>query len=124
MSMHRSLWLREAVDKPPQPALEGSTQADVCIVGGGFVGLWTAIWLKAWDPACDVVVLEQDICGGGASGRNGGFALSWWAKFPSLRKILGLEDAVWVCRQSASAIDELRRFCEDHEIDAHFVRGG
>ena len=63
---------------------EGAARADVAIAGGGFVGLWTAIRIKQRDPACDVVVLEQDICGGGASGRNGGMVLSWWPKLASL----------------------------------------
>ena len=123
-SRHRSLWLREALRGDDLPALDGQTRADVCIVGGGYVGLWTAIWLKEWDPGCDVVVLERDVCGGGASGRNGGFALSWWAKFPSLAKVVGVEDALSLCRQSAEGIGELERFCVEHGIDAHFVRGG
>ena len=70
---HRSFWLQEALgDAPDQPPLEGAARADIAIMGGGFVGLWTAIRIKERDPACDVVVLEQDVCGGGASGRNGG----------------------------------------------------
>lgn len=121
----RSLWLQETLhggeDLPP---LEGRTRADVCVVGGGYVGLWTALWLKEWDPGCDVVMLERDVCGGGASGRNGGFALSWWAKFPSLAKAVGAQDALSLCRRSAEGIDELERFCEGHGIDAHVRRGG
>ena len=53
----------------------GSTEADLCIVGGGFTGLWAALHAKAEDPARDVVVLESETVGFGASGRNGGFAL-------------------------------------------------
>ncbi len=122
---HRSLWLREALgDDPEAPALTGPASADVCIVGGGFTGLWTAYWLKQWDPGCDVVVLERDICGGGASGRNGGFVLSWWAKFPSLEKLVGASDAVALCRQSAAAVDEIRAFADQHAIDAQFRPGG
>lgn len=121
---HRSLWLREALGEVDLPPLEGRTQADVCIVGGGYVGLWTAIWLKEWDPACDVVVVERDVCGGGASGRNGGFALSWWGKFPSLSKLVGPTDALALCRHSTDAIDELERFSAAHGFDPHFVRGG
>ena len=52
--------------------------ADVCIVGGGFAGLWTAQELLDRDPALRIVLLEADICGGGASGRNGGFVSSSW----------------------------------------------
>src|SRR5215207_9383668 len=92
---HRSLWLREAlVGEELAPPLEGAVRADVAIVGGGYVGLWTAIRIKEADPGCDVVVVERDVCGGGASGRNGGFALSWWTKLPSLVKRFGAEDAL------------------------------
>jgi glycine/D-amino acid oxidase-like deaminating enzyme len=123
---HRSLWLHEALgrDEHDQPALAGTAGADVCIIGGGYVGLWTAHWIKRWDPACDVVVLEQDICGGGASGRNGGFVLSWWVKLPSLEKLVGSQDAVSLGRMSEAAIGEIGRFCEDEGLDADFGRNG
>ena len=98
--------------------------ADVAIIGGGYVGLWTALGIKRLDPACDVVVLEQDICGGGASGRNGGFVLSWWPKLSSLAALCGVEDAVRVAQGSEAAIEEIRAFCETHRIDAHFRRAG
>src|SRR4051812_15364743 len=99
---HRSLWLREARadEVPPAPPLRGHARADVAIVGGGFVGLWTAIRIREHDPGCAVTLLEQDVCGGGASGRNGGMALSWWPKLGSLTAICGQEDAVRLCRMS------------------------
>ena len=59
----------------PAPPLRGRVDADLCIVGGGFTGLWAALHAKADDPARDVVVLEADTIGHGASGRNGGFLL-------------------------------------------------
>jgi putative aminophosphonate oxidoreductase len=122
---HRSLWLREVLgDARRAPALEGDDRADVAIVGGGFVGLWTAIAIKRHDPACDVVVLERDVCGGGASGRNGGMVLSWWPKLSSLVKRCGAEEAIRLCRASAGAIDEIESFCATHGIDAGFRRGG
>jgi len=93
-------------------------------VGGGYVGLWTALGIKRLDPSCDVAVLEQDICGGGASGRNGGFVLSWWPKLSSLAALCGVEDAVRVARGSEAAIDEIGSFCQAHGIDAGFRRAG
>jgi glycine/D-amino acid oxidase-like deaminating enzyme len=121
----RSLWLAQAIgEQPDQPPLEGETRADVCIIGGGFVGLWTAYWIKRWDPSCGVVLLERDVCGDGASGRNGGFVLSWWAKFPTLARQLGTEDAVEICRRSQDCIDQIARFCAEHGIDADVSRGG
>jgi putative aminophosphonate oxidoreductase len=121
----RSLWLEEALrGDDDAPALEGHHRADVCIVGGGFTGLWTAIHLKEHDPALDVVVVEADVCGAGASGRNGGFVLTWWAKFGSLKKVCGGEEAVRLGRASAEAVDAIGAFCAEHDIDAHFRRDG
>src|SRR5262249_51378741 len=67
-SRERSYWLREALaDDPgePCPPLSGDTEADVLVVGGGYTGMWTAHFLKECQPDVDVVLLEQDICGGG-----------------------------------------------------------
>ena len=122
---HRSFWLSETLgDAPDEPALQGAARADVAIVGGGLVGLWTAIRIKERDPACDVVLLEQDICGGGASGRNGGEVLSWWAKAGKLVDLCGREEGVRIARASVDAIGELEEFCAAHGIDAEFHRGG
>lgn len=122
---HRSFWLEETRgDAPDAAPLQGAGRADVAIMGGGYVGLWTAIRLKQLEPACDVVVLEQDICGGGASGRNGGFVLSWWPKLASLTALVGPAVAVEVARQSEQAILEIRDFCLAHGIDADFRQGG
>ena len=122
----RSHWLGEALgdgDAPPAP-LDGDTRADVCIVGGGFTGLWTALRLKELEPSLDVVLIEKDLCGAGASGRNGGFVLSWWAKFQTLEKICGGEEAVRLAKASAAAVGAIGRFCTDHGIDAHYRGDG
>src|SRR5438309_11356812 len=121
----RSLWLEEALaGAEDAPRLEGEERADVCIVGGGFTGLWTAIRLKEHDPALDVVLVEADVCGGGASGRNGGFVLSWWAKFGTLKKVCGGEEAVRLARASAEGVDGIGAFCAEQGIDAHYRRDG
>ena len=121
-----SHWLKEAIRPGEEdcPSLIGDVTADVCIVGGGFTGLWTAINLKRHEPALDVVVLEKDVCGAGASGRNGGFVLSWWAKFLSLEKICGGEEAVRLAGESAKAVDDIGEFCAAEGIDAHYKRDG
>lgn len=122
---HRSFWLQQVLgESSDQPALEESAKADVAIMGGGFVGLWTAIRLKENQPSCDVAVLEEDVCGGGASGRNGGFVLSWWPKLASLTKLFGPEEAVHIGRSSEAAIDDIVSFCTQHQIDSDFRRGG
>jgi putative aminophosphonate oxidoreductase len=121
----RSLWLDEALDgETDAPRLEGDLRADVCIVGGGFTGLWTALALKEREPSLDVVLVEADICGAGASGRNGGFVLSWWAKFRTLEDLCGTEEALRLGRASAAGVEAIGAFCAEHGIDAHFRHEG
>lgn len=122
----RSHWLGEALadDGAAAPKLDGDTEADVCIVGGGFTGLWTAIRLKEQAPALDVMIIEKDYCGAGASGRNGGFVLSFWAKLLSLKKICGEEEAIRLARLSAEAVSEIGDYCQANQIDSHYRRDG
>jgi glycine/D-amino acid oxidase-like deaminating enzyme len=70
----RPFWL--TTPREASPALTGVTDADLCIVGGGFTGLWAALYAKELDPGRDVVVLEAETAGFGASGRNGGFMIA------------------------------------------------
>jgi glycine/D-amino acid oxidase-like deaminating enzyme len=71
----RSFWLDQLPARDPEPPLSGDTEADLCIIGGGYTGLWAALQAKADDPFRDVLVLEADTVGNGASGRNGGFCI-------------------------------------------------
>lgn len=68
-----SFWWQQVGLPDPRPALPGDTDADVCIVGAGYTGLWTAYYLKRLQPDLRVVVLESRFAGFGASGRNGGW---------------------------------------------------
>ena len=123
----RSLWLQEALaaeDGVDSSELVEPIQADVCIVGGGYTGLWTALRITELEPGASVALVEADICGGGPSGRNGGFALSWWPKVETLVKRAGEEEAFRLVRASVEAVDELGAFCEREGIDAHYRRGG
>jgi putative aminophosphonate oxidoreductase len=124
--MPRSLWLEEALanENVHEETLRDRTRADVCVVGGGYTGLWTAIRLKELEPVVDVVLLEADICGGGPSGRNGGFALSWWSKIQTLIERVGEAEALRLARAAEAAVSELDDFCTREVIDAHFHRGG
>ncbi|HLB07193.1 MAG TPA: FAD-dependent oxidoreductase, partial [Alphaproteobacteria bacterium] len=122
-----SHWLDEHFARKPtthQPELEGEVRADVAIVGGGFVGLWTALRLKELEPSLDVVLIERAFCGAGASGRNTGLALPYWVKFLSLAKLCGEAEALRLCRASVEAVETIGRFCERHGIDAHYQRDG
>ena len=123
----RSWWLREALadgDGQPCPQLAGNATADVVIVGGGFTGLWTAWFLSERNPNLGITILEQDICGGGPSGRNGGFASGWWDELDGLIKLYGEEPAVRACRAISSSIDGIGEFCDQNGIDAWFRKAG
>ena len=124
----RSWWLREALalehDAEPRPRLKGDVNADVVILGGGFTGLWTAYHLTEARPELKVVVLEQDICGGGPSGRNGGFASGWWDELDGLITLYGREAAVRACRAISDSIKAIGEFCRAHEVDAWYKHAG
>ena len=125
--MNRSFWLRQALggeQAEPQPALTQALEVDVCIVGGGFTGLWTAINLKQSDPGLDVVIIEKDICGGGASGRNGGFCMTWMSKATSLLKATGGQEGVRLLRESENAVTAIGEFCVANQIDCQFRHDG
>jgi glycine/D-amino acid oxidase-like deaminating enzyme len=119
----RSWWLDEALRADPGapcPPLVGDVGADVCVVGGGFAGLWTAYELGERDPALDVVVLEADICGAGGSGANGGFFSPSWTGLSSLCSALGEEGGVAYAAALAAMVDELDGWIAGHDarIDA------
>jgi putative aminophosphonate oxidoreductase len=127
MAAPRSLWLQEALrleEGGDSPELVENVEADVCIVGGGYTGLWTALRIKELQPDASVVLIDSDICGGGPSGRNGGFALSWWPKIETLIKRFGKEEALRLVKASEGAIAEIGAFCEREGVDAHFHQGG
>jgi len=123
----RALWLRDALEREvnTEPRrLTGEARVDVAIVGGGFTGMWTAFELIKRTPGTRIALLETDICGAGASGRNGGFAMNWWAKFASLEQLCGAETALELCQRSAAAVDAIGRFCAEHEISDAFKQDG
>ncbi|MBS1862046.1 MAG: FAD-dependent oxidoreductase [Actinobacteria bacterium] len=123
-SVHRSFWLGQVLDGEDSLSLAGSIHADIAIVGGGYTGLWTALRIKKAEPAADVVVLEADVCGAGASGRNGGLAHGWWEKLAQLIAICGVAEAKRLCETSEAAVDELERLDRDGTLPSDFIRGG
>jgi glycine/D-amino acid oxidase-like deaminating enzyme len=72
----KSFWLDTLPDRAEHPPLDERIETDLCIVGGGYTGLWAALYARAIDPTRDVVLLEATRCCAGASGRNGGFMQS------------------------------------------------
>jgi glycine/D-amino acid oxidase-like deaminating enzyme len=124
----RAWWLTEALAVPelagePCPPLDRDLTADVVIVGGGYAGMWTAYHLKEREPGLDVVLLEQDICGGGPSGRNGGFVNGFYDEAELLIERFGGEGRRAV-EMAARSIDELGTWCEANGVDAWYAPTG
>jgi len=120
-----SFWHAALDPQPARPPLSGSRSADVCIVGAGYTGLWTAYELRRADPSLDVVVLEAETAGFGASGRNGGWvlgALSGRREHWAARG--GRTGAIAQARAIADTVDEVGRVVAAEGIDCDFVKGG
>ena len=121
-----SFWLETCGDDlTPRPALNGSVDVDVAILGAGYSGLWTAYYLLQQQPSLKVAIVEKEIAGFGASGRNG----SWCtAHFPvslgAIAKHYGREQAIALYRAMANSVDEVARVAVAEGIDIHFAKGG
>ena len=123
---HVSFWLETSGDDlAPRPTLDGSTHADVAILGAGYSGLWTAYYLLRADPTLRVVILERDIAGFGASGRNGGWcAPGLNITLRRLEKLYGIDAAKSTYQQVFDAVDEVGRVAVEEGIDIDWRRGG
>ena len=113
-------WLEEAGPVTPTRPLDGDSQADVVVVGGGYLGLWTAWHLLELEPSLDVLVLEAALCGHGPSGRNGGFCETLWGDVDTLRERSGDLAALAVCRASEDAVHGIGAWCKENEVDAWY----
>lgn len=117
-------WLDDPDRPAPLPPLDGPAAADLVVVGGGYLGLWTALRAVERDPGRDVLVVEGETCGHAASGRNGGFCeaslthgfgngLARWPEELPLLQRLGQDN-----------LDGIEDTIRRHDIDCDFVRSG
>ena len=104
-------------------ALDGDATADVAIIGAGYTGLWAAWYLKAANPALDVLVIEKEFAGFGASGRNGGWltgGFAWnhrrYLEGSSEHQVRAMVEAM------GGTVDEVIRVAEAQGIDADIQR--
>ena len=114
---------------PPTPARRARRSpapptADVCIVGGGFAGLWTAYELTEREPGLQVVLLEAAVCGAGGSGANGGFFSSSWMFTGELCRRLGDEAGLRWATALGDQVGELGSWCERHHADIAYHHEG
>lgn len=121
-----SLWFDSCTDDlTPAPPLDGDASVDVAIVGAGFTGLWTAYYLAKARPDLTIAVLEKEIAGYGASGRNGGWAS---ALFPSSLAVMARgsdrERALAQHAAMRATVDEVIRVAAAEGIDADIAKGG
>lgn len=121
-----SLWLDDHPGSlDPRPPLAGDTQVDVAIVGGGYTGLWTAYYLLRLDPTLRVLVIEKEIVGFGASGRNGGWCIGDLAAGPDRQeRVAGNDAARRLLTEVFDSVDEVGRVGEREGIDCRFAKGG
>jgi glycine/D-amino acid oxidase-like deaminating enzyme len=121
-----SYWLATCGDDlAPRPPLDGSASADVAILGAGYTGLWTAYYLLRADPSLRVVLLERDIAGFGASGRNGGWcAPGLNISLGRLERLHGPEPARQAYAAVWDAVDEVGRVAQAEGLDIDWRRGG
>ncbi|MEU9864184.1 FAD-binding oxidoreductase [Streptomyces sp. NPDC047971] len=119
-----SFWYAQEGTPAPREPLPGDTTADVCIVGGGYTGLWTAYYLKKAVPFLNITLLEAKFCGYGASGRNGGWLYNGIAGRDRYAKMHGHDAAVRLQQAMNASVDEVITVCETEKIDADIHRGG
>ncbi|MGW4032771.1 NAD(P)/FAD-dependent oxidoreductase [Streptomyces sp. NPDC004838] len=119
-----SFWYAQDGLPEPREPLPGDATADVCIVGGGYTGLWTAYYLKQAAPFLKITILEAKFCGYGASGRNGGWLYNGIAGRGRYARLHGHEAAVRLQNAMNDSVDEVIRVTEEENIDADIHRGG
>jgi len=121
-----SLWHASAgEDWTPRPALAGDLDVDVAVVGAGLTGLWTAHYLAEAQPDLRIAVLEAEVAGFGASGRNGGWCSALFpASLPTLAAASGRTAALAQHRAMRATVDEVARAAAAEGIDAQLARGG
>jgi glycine/D-amino acid oxidase-like deaminating enzyme len=124
-----SLWHEQVIgdgdDLAPRPGLEGDIDADVAIVGAGYTGLWTAYHLLRGDPSLRVVVVEREIAGFGASGRNGGWCSALFpASEAKLTRRHGHNAALAMGEAMRETVDEVGKTVAEEAIACDWVKGG
>jgi len=117
----KSFWLATYGEYTPNPPVKGGLNVDVAIIGGGFTGLATAYNLRKDDPGMKVAVLEAEVIGFGASGRNGGFSMTLFGLEPAVTKaFFGHQRTVEAHRYMERAVDYVDALVKEHKIQSDY----
>lgn len=121
----KSFWLRDDGPYEPNPPLAEDITVDVAIVGGGFTGLSTAREFKQDNPGASVAVVEGEIVGYGASGRNAGFNMKLFGLEPEVTKWRwGAERTIQAHRFMQQAVARVQHLIEEHDLQSDYRHTG
>ena len=105
--------------------LTGDVDVDVAIIGGGYTGLWTAYYLQQHDPSLQIAVVEAEVAGFGASGRNGGWCSALLPMgLGAIAESHGVDEAVRLQLAMHHTVDEVGAVAATEGIDCHYAKGG
>ena len=105
----------------PRSKLENDLEVDIAIAGAGYTGLWTAYYLKQLKPTLSIAIIESEIAGFGASGRNGGWCSSYLSGIENLLIDPGTTDAaIHLQRMLFDTVKEVGRVAKLESVDCHF----
>jgi glycine/D-amino acid oxidase-like deaminating enzyme len=120
-----SYWMSTVDGLEPRAPVPGDLYVDVAVVGGGYTGLWTAYYLACADPGLRIAVVEAEVAGFGASGRNGGWCSALYPRsVASVARRHGRAAAVALHRALESTVDEVGRVAQHEGIDCDYAKGG
>ena len=124
----KSLWwntLPEELATSSRYALHSDIDVDVAIVGAGYTGLWTAYYLQQRDPNLNIAIIDAEVAGYGASGRNGGWCSAYFpTEIDKLGRIHGRESARAMQDAMHDTVTEVENVVKAEGIDCEWQRGG
>lgn len=124
----KSFWwstLSDELAKSSRTALGGDINVDVAIIGAGYTGLWTAYYLQRNDPSLSIAILEGEVAGFGASGRNGGWCSSYFpTEIDKLGRLYGADQARAMQDAMHATVAEIGEVVRDENIDCDWQLGG
>src|SRR4030043_1717625 len=117
----KSFWLATYGEYFPNPSLQGDINVDIAIIGAGFTGLSTAYNLRKEDASLSVAVLEAEVVGFGASGRNGGFSMTLFGLEPAVTKsIFGHQRTVEAHQYMERAVDYVNELINQYNLQSDY----